>query len=205
VNRILPPPWDFLGATWRLAPSHQLIGALDPPAVTSVSAPNTRSLIFVHGGVDPGVRPVLAVLGQVSSGRAGGKRGLGSGRFLAGFRPAASSGSETRAKSRLKSLAVLRLLRRSHQSPCSGWMCDGSYCTSAVAPQVPRGGIWPFGDLTIDAHQLALVLVPCQAVEPTLANLRPPEHGSMARTGAPGALRDRRVVGFGSETVDSGS
>jgi hypothetical protein len=47
------------------------------------------------------------------------------------------------------------------------------------------GGIWPFGDLTIGAHQLALVLVPCQAAEPTLANLRPPEHGSVARTGAP--------------------
>jgi hypothetical protein len=84
-------------------------------------------------------------------------------------------------------------------------MCDGPYCTSAVAPQVPCGGIWPFGDLTTGAHQLALALVPCQAAEPTLANLRPPEYGSMARTGAPCALRGRRVGGFGSKTVDSGS
>ena len=84
-------------------------------------------------------------------------------------------------------------------------MCDRSYCTSAVAPQVPCGVIWPFGDLTIGAHQLVLVLVPCQAAEPTLTNLRPPEHGSMARTGAPGALHDRCVGGFGSKTVDSDS
>ena len=74
-----------------------------------------------------------------------------------------------------------------------------------VIAQVPRGGIRPFGDLTIGAHQLVLVLVPCQAAEPTLTNLRPPEYGSMARTGAPGAPRDRRVGGFGSKTVDSGS
>jgi hypothetical protein len=60
VNKILPLPWGLLGATWRLAPPHQLIGALDPPAVTSVSTPNTRSLIFVHGGVGPGVRPFWA-------------------------------------------------------------------------------------------------------------------------------------------------
>jgi hypothetical protein len=52
-------------------------------------------------------------------------------------------------------------------------MCDGPYCTSAVAPQVSCGGIWPFGDLTIGAHQLVLVLVPCQAGEPTLTNLQP--------------------------------
>jgi hypothetical protein len=85
-------------------------------------------------------------------------------------------------------------------------MCDGLHCTLAVpAPQVSCGGIWPFGDLTTGAHQLALVLVPCQAAEPTLTNLRPPEHGSMARTGAPGAPRDRRVGGFGSKTVESDS
>jgi hypothetical protein len=72
--------------------------------------------------------------------------------------------------------------------------------------EVPCGGIWPFGDLTTGAHQLALVLVPCQAAELTPANLRLPEHGgSMAGTGAPGAPRDRRVGGFGSKTVDSGS
>jgi hypothetical protein len=54
VDKILPPPWGLLGAAWRLAPSHQLIGALYSPAVTSVCAPNTGFLIFVHGGVGPG-------------------------------------------------------------------------------------------------------------------------------------------------------
>ena len=54
--------------------------------------------------------------------------------------------------------ALALLLRRSHQSPCSGWMCDGSFCTSAVAPQVSCGGILPFGGLATGAHQLALVL-----------------------------------------------
>jgi hypothetical protein len=78
VNKILPRPSGLLGATWRLAPSHQLIGALDPPAVTSVSAPNTRSLIFVHGGSPKG---------------AGIKGGLDSSRFLAGFQPAAPAGA----------------------------------------------------------------------------------------------------------------
>jgi hypothetical protein len=51
--------------------------------------------------------------------------------------------------------ALALLLWRSHQSPCSGRMCDGPHCTSAVAPQVPCGGIWPFGDLSTGAHQLA--------------------------------------------------
>jgi hypothetical protein len=54
-------------------------------------------------------------------------------------------------------------------------MCDGSYLTSAVAPQVSCGGIWPFGDLATGAHQLALVLVPCQAAAPALTDLRPPD------------------------------
>jgi hypothetical protein len=38
VVKILPPPWGLPGATWRLTPSHQLIGALGPPAVTSAAA-----------------------------------------------------------------------------------------------------------------------------------------------------------------------
>jgi hypothetical protein len=54
-------------------------------------------------------------------------------------------------------------------------MCGGSFCTSAVVPQVPCGGIWPFGDLTIGAHQLALVLVPCRAAEPTLSPTYDPQ------------------------------
>jgi hypothetical protein len=41
------------------------------------------------------------------------------------------------------SCALALLLRRSRQSLCSGWMCSGSYCTSAVAPQVPCGGFGP--------------------------------------------------------------
>jgi hypothetical protein len=96
-----------VGPSWRhLA---ELIGALDPPAVTSVSAPNTRSLIFVHGEVGPGVRPVL---GQFSPERARAQGGLGSSRFQAGFRPTGSTSGARgrpmerrprRAKSRLKS------------------------------------------------------------------------------------------------------
>jgi hypothetical protein len=52
--KILPPPWGLPGAIWRLTPSHQPIGALDPPVVTSVSAPNTRFLIYGHCGGGPG-------------------------------------------------------------------------------------------------------------------------------------------------------
>jgi hypothetical protein len=81
VVKILPPTWGLPGAIWRLNPSHQPVGALDPPAVTSVSAPNTRSLIYDHCGVGPGARPVL---GQVPPEGAGGQVGLGPSRFLAG-------------------------------------------------------------------------------------------------------------------------
>jgi hypothetical protein len=80
VVKILPPPWDLPGAIWRLTPSHQPVGALDPPAVTSVSD---------HCGVGPGARPVL---GQVSPGGAGAQVGLGSSRSLAGFQSAAPAG-----------------------------------------------------------------------------------------------------------------
>jgi hypothetical protein len=51
--------------------------------------------------------------------------------------------------------ALALLLRRSRQSPCPGCMCDGSYCTSAVALQ-SAGAVW--GNLalrrflTIGAH-----------------------------------------------------
>jgi hypothetical protein len=98
VDKNLPPPCP-VGPSWRhlavVVPIHQLIRALDPPAVTSVSAPNTRSLIFVHSGVGPeAVRPVL---GQVTGppeegwgvGGKGASSGLGSSQFLAGFRMAA--------------------------------------------------------------------------------------------------------------------
>jgi hypothetical protein len=61
VNKILPPPRGLLGATWRLVPSHQLVGALDPPAVTSVSAPSTRSLAdFCSRRGGPGGAPFWA-------------------------------------------------------------------------------------------------------------------------------------------------
>jgi hypothetical protein len=216
VSKILPPPWAFflLGAAWRLAPSHQLDGTPDPPAVTSVSAPNTRSLIFAHGGVGSG-SGVRSILGQVSPKRAGDQGGLGSSRFLAGLQSAAPAGAGGARRSTAHG-------RQKHAS--KGW--HGSnveatavplrcYCGALTSRRAqvgcvagrtapPRslrrccvGGIWPFSDLTIGAYQLALVLVPCQAPEPALTNLRPLEHGSMARTGAPGAPRDRRVGGFG--------
>jgi hypothetical protein len=38
--------------------------------------------------------------------------------------------------------------------------------SSAGAVEVPCGGIWPFGDLAIGAHQLALVLVPYPGTKP---------------------------------------
>jgi hypothetical protein len=137
VVKILPPPWGLPGAIWRLTPSHQPVGALDPPAVTSVSAPNMRSPIYDHFGVGPGARPVL---GQVSPEGAGAQAGLGSSRprFLAGGVPIGTSGSRGRPKERrpwkgkirLKSWhsiqcgghcrALALLLRRSRQSPCSG-------------------------------------------------------------------------------------
>jgi hypothetical protein len=133
-----PRPWGLPGAAWWLAPFHQLVGALDPPAVTSVSAPNTRSLVYDHCGVGPGLRPVL---GQVSPKRAGCQGGLGSSRFLVGFRSAAPAGPggarrsaaregknyPVRGHCRVSCVVTLRCYcaRRSRQSPCSGGMCDG--------------------------------------------------------------------------------
>jgi hypothetical protein len=57
-------------------------------------------------------------------------------------------------------------------------MCGGSYCTSAVAPQVPCGGIWPlrrFNDWRASAGaRSGRRWLPCPAAEPsTLANLQP--------------------------------
>jgi hypothetical protein len=78
----------------------------------------------------------------------------------------------------------------------------------------PEGAPWsadmseslhPFLAVELIHYQLVLVEVPCRAEELTPANPRLPEHVSMARTGVPGATRDRRVGGFGSKTVDSGS
>jgi hypothetical protein len=87
--------------------------------------PEHEVLIFADRGVGLGVHPVQ---GQVSPKRAGGQGGLGSSRFLAGFRSAA--GAPATAKRRPKRLARIQcgdhcralalLLRRSHQSPCSG-------------------------------------------------------------------------------------
>jgi hypothetical protein len=167
VGKILPPPWGLLGAAWRWAPSHQLVGALDPPAVTSVSAPNTRSLIFAHGGVGPGRRPVL---GQVSPKRAGGQGGLGSSssRLLAGLRSAAPVGYK---KSPQKLGGIQRGIQSVEATAVPSLRC---YCgalanhraqVGCVAGRIapPRslrrcrvGGfaIWPFGDLAIGAHQL---------------------------------------------------
>jgi hypothetical protein len=75
------------------------------------------------------------------------------------FAPFFPAGQRGRFSKHFASCAFFRpvanpLLRRSCQSPRSGWMCDGLYCTSAVgAPQVLRGGIWPFGNLMSSAHQ----------------------------------------------------
>jgi hypothetical protein len=182
VNKILPPPWGLLDATWRLAPSHQLVGALDPPAVTSVSAPNTRSLlIFVHGGVaGPGVRPVLV---QVPPRGAGGQGGLGSSRFLAGFRPARTSpaggggapeGAVPARGKKAPQKAGTDPVWRPLSCPCVAPYCGAlanhrakvECVTGRTEPPWslrrcrPCGGIWPFGDLATGAHQLVLVLVP---------------------------------------------
>jgi hypothetical protein len=70
-----------VGPSWRrlaVGPILAADWALDPPAVTSVSAPDTRSLIFVDRGMGPGVRPGVR---QVSPKGAGGQGGLGSSRF----------------------------------------------------------------------------------------------------------------------------
>jgi hypothetical protein len=83
-HRHAPPPRGLPGAAWRLVPPHQLIGALDPPAVISVRAPNTGSLVFVDRGVaGPGARPPVLGQVQVSPEGAGDQVGLGSSRFLA--------------------------------------------------------------------------------------------------------------------------
>jgi hypothetical protein len=74
--------------------------------------PEHEILIFADRGVGPGVGPVQ---GQVSPKGAGGQGGLGSSRFLAGFRSAALAGAagarrsaaRARAKSRLRSFLVL--------------------------------------------------------------------------------------------------
>jgi hypothetical protein len=124
-------------------------------------------------------------------------------------------GALRRAKHRLKSLAVASRVRRPLSRPC--------VAIAALSPITvlrlhmgrtvlhlcgrSAGAVW--GDLALRRFsdwrapagaRASLVLAPCQAAGPTLTNLRPLEHGSMARTGAPGAPRDRRVGGFESKT-----
>jgi hypothetical protein len=205
------PPWCHL--------------AVDPipPAVTSVSAPNTRSLIYDHCGVGPGVRP--AVLGQVSPEGAGGQGASGFGsESVPGGVPIGSTGGGgeegevgalRRAKHRLKSLAVASRVRRPLSRPCVAIAALSPitvlrlHMGRAVLHLCGRsaGAVW--GDLALRRFsdwrapagaRASLVLAPCQAAGPALTNLRPLEHVSMARTGAPGAPRDRRVGGFESKT-----
>jgi hypothetical protein len=76
-----PPPWGLLGAAWRLAPSHQLVGALDPSRSHLGKRPEHEVPDLAHGGVGPGA-PRSGPEG------AGGQVGLGSSRSLAGFGPA---------------------------------------------------------------------------------------------------------------------
>jgi hypothetical protein len=53
VVRILPAPWGLVGGNWWLPLSHRVVGAPEPPSVTSVSAQETTSLICDHGGEVP--------------------------------------------------------------------------------------------------------------------------------------------------------
>jgi hypothetical protein len=131
--------------------------------------------------------------------------------WLAVYKKLSSSNCAIASESKLGGSSSLSSLQISESSSSPEMGAETTVANGRTAP--PRslrrcrvGGFGPSAiDLTTGAHQLALVLVPCQAAEPTLTYLRPPEHGLMARTGAPGALRDRFVGGFGSRTVDSGS
>jgi hypothetical protein len=91
-----------------------------------------------------------SVPGGVPTGSTGGGRGRPKERRLRRAKRRLKRPARIQCGGHCRALALL--LRRSRQSPCSGWMCDGSYCTSAVAPQVPCGGIWAFGDLATGAH-----------------------------------------------------
>jgi hypothetical protein len=53
VVRILPAPWGLSGGNWWLPLSHRVVGAPDPPSVTSVSVQETTSSFCVHGGGVP--------------------------------------------------------------------------------------------------------------------------------------------------------
>jgi hypothetical protein len=53
VVRILPAPWGLPGGNWWLPLSHRVVGAPEPPSVTSVSAQETTSSICDHGGGVP--------------------------------------------------------------------------------------------------------------------------------------------------------
>jgi hypothetical protein len=53
VDRIPQAPWGLSGGSWWLPLSHQVVGAPEPPSVTSVSAQETTSSICVHGGEVP--------------------------------------------------------------------------------------------------------------------------------------------------------
>ena len=53
VVRILPAPWGLPGGNWWLPLSHRVVGAPEPPSVTSVSGQETTSPICDHGGGVP--------------------------------------------------------------------------------------------------------------------------------------------------------
>ena len=53
VVRILPAPWGLPGGNWWLPLSHRVVGAPEPPSVTSVSGQETTSSICDHGGGVP--------------------------------------------------------------------------------------------------------------------------------------------------------
>jgi hypothetical protein len=159
------------GAAWRLSPSHQLIRAVDPPAVTSVSAPNTRAPIFVDRGVGPGARPVL---GQVSpEGAAGGQVGLGSSQFLAGFRSAAPAGAGGGGEG---------------AAPAKGKRSSQKLGTDPVWMPLSV-------EATVICHALALLL------RRSLANHRAQVGCVTGRTALPRSLRRCRVGGFGPSAI----
>jgi hypothetical protein len=159
VSKILPPPWGLLPSWRRLA-----VGPIPPAGWDTRSTSSHLGKRPEHEIPDfCSRRGGLGLGGALHSGpglaeKGWGPRGLGF-ESVPGGAPIGSTGGgrgrpkehrPRKAKTRLERLARIQcgghcralalLLRRSHQSSCSGWMCSGSYCTSAVAPQVLCGG-----------------------------------------------------------------
>jgi hypothetical protein len=124
--------WGLPGAAWRLAPSHQLIGALDPPAVTSVSAPNMRALIFVHGGGAGGAPRAGPGLPE----KGWGPRGFGFESVPGGVPIDSTGGARGRAKNHLKSLNGIQFVG-DHSCALVGRMRPGQWTLEGAGAQYP--------------------------------------------------------------------